>query len=290
MIHICNLSFSYGKKEVLKETSIQFKKGNIYGLLGPNGAGKTTLMKLMCGMIKGKTGSVEINSEAPSKRTAQVLSSIFYLPEHPVATIDKIKTFAKEYGWFYPTFNYEEFEQLIKEFRIDIDAKFSTLSTGESKKAFIAFALALNTPYLLLDEPTNGLDPLIQKEVYQILKERNREGATVFLSSHNLSEISRYCAETAIIREGRILLQGKVSDLAYTGVKRIVLRNAQNLPPLENARALHSESGTTTFLYSGDVKELVSYLTTVSFDDITIRDPELDEIFLHYYEKGGATV
>ena len=216
MIHICNLSFSYGKKEVLKETSIQFKKGNIYGLLGPNGAGKTTLMKLMCGMIKGKTGSVEINSEAPSKRTAQVLSSIFYLPEHPVATIDRIKRFAKEYGWFYPTFNYSEFEQLIKEFRIDIDAKFSALSTGESKKAFIAFALALNTPYLLLDEPTNGLDITSKGEFRQIISRYMSEDRCIIIATHQIKEVAKLLDHIVILKDKNIAIDNSIEELQRT--------------------------------------------------------------------------
>ena len=263
MIHICNLSFSYGKKEVLKETSIQFKKGNIYGILGPNGAGKTTLMKLMCGMIKGETGSVEINSEAPSKRTAQVLSSIFYLPEHPVATIDKIKTFAKEYGWFYPTFNYEEFEQLIKEFRIDIDAKFSALSTGESKKAFIAFALALNTPYLLLDEPTNGLDITSKGEFRQIISRYMNDERCIIIATHQVKEIANLLDHIIIIKEKKKAIDSSIEELQHS----YTFGSSQQLP----ADAIYSEPSINGFSYISpgkgeesniDIEMLFNYINT----------------------------
>ena len=216
MIHICNLSFSYGKKEVLKNTSTKFEKGKIYGLLGPNGAGKTTLMKLMNGFIKGKKGSIEINDTPPSKRTPQTLSSIFYLPEHPVATIDKIKTFAKEYGWFYPTFDYNEFEQLIKEFRIDIDAKFSALSTGESKKAFIAFALALNTPYLLLDEPTNGLDITSKGEFRQIISRYMSEDRCIIIATHQIKEVAKLLDHIVILKDKNIAIDNSIEELQRT--------------------------------------------------------------------------
>ena len=213
MIHIHDLNFSYGKKEIFKNTSTQFGKGYIYGLLGPNGAGKTTLMKLMCGMAKGKAGSVAINNENPSKRTPQVLSSIYYLPEHPVATIDKIKTFAREFGWFYPTFNYAEFEQLIKEMRIDIEAKFSTLSTGESKKAFIAFALALNTPYLLLDEPTNGLDITSKGEFRQIISRYMNDERCIIIATHQIKEIAKLLDHIVILKEKSIAVDSSIEEL-----------------------------------------------------------------------------
>lgn len=213
MIQVRNLNFSYGKKEVLKEAGTQLDKGKIYGLLGPNGAGKTTLLKLICGIQMSKAGCIEIDGRNPSKRTPETLSSLFYLPEHPQAAINKISTFVREYGQFYPTFNYEEFEQLMNEMRLDINAKFSNLSTGESKKAFIAFALALNTPYLLLDEPTNGLDVTSKGEFRQIISRYMNDERCIIIATHQIREISTLLDHIVILKERSIATDASIADL-----------------------------------------------------------------------------
>lgn len=213
MIQIHNLTFAYGKKEVLKETSTQYEKGKIYGLLGPNGAGKTTMMKLICGIERSKEGEITVDGANPAKRTPATLGSIFYLPEHPQATINKISTFVREYGQFYPTFNYEEFEQLMKEFRLDIDAKFDNLSTGESKKAFIAFALALNTPYLLLDEPTNGLDVTSKNEFRQIISRYINNDRCIIIATHQIKEVATLLDHIVILKEKDIAIDKSLACL-----------------------------------------------------------------------------
>ena len=138
---------------------------------------------------------------------------------------------------------------------------------------------------VILDEPTSGLDPLMQREFYTILQERNAEGATVFLSSHVLSEVSRYCKNAAIIREGRLLVSDSVANLGHTGVKRISLRGVKNMPEIKDIRDMKTENDTISFLYGGRTDELVKTLSAASFEDINITDPDLDEVFMHYYVK-----
>ena len=240
MIHIENLSFSY-KKEVLSNISTQFEKGKIYGLLGPNGAGKTTLMKLMCGIMRSKKGGIAIDNESPAKRTPQLLSSIYYLPEHPIATIDKIKTFAKEYGWFYSTFSYEDFEKLITDMRIDINAKFSELSTGESKKAFIAFALALNTPYLLLDEPTNGLDITSKGEFRQIISRYMNDERCIIIATHQIKEVAYLLDHIVILKDKKTAIDQSIDELQ----RSYICGSAQQQP----TDALYSEPSINGYKY-----------------------------------------
>ena len=140
----------------------------------------------------------------------------------------------------------------------------------------------------ILDEPTSGLDPLMQREFYNILKERTEEGATAFLSSHILSEIQRYCNRAAIIREGRILTSDYVERLGYTGAKRVVLKGLKGDFDIENAKDLTESGDSVSFLYGGRPDELLKLLCDRSFEDITIADPDLDEIFMHYYAKEEA--
>ena len=212
MIHFQNLSFSYSQK-VLNEVYTKFEKGHIYGLLGPNGAGKTTLLKLACGILGAKKGTVTLEGSNTSLRKPETLSKIFFLPEHPVATIDKINTFASEYGSFYPTFDYAQFKELMKVMRLDINSKFSTLSTGESKKAFIAFALALNTPYLLLDEPTNGLDITSKGEFRQIISRYMNDERCIIIATHQIKEIAKLLDHIVILKEKSIAVDSSIEEL-----------------------------------------------------------------------------
>ena len=126
----------------------------------------------------------------------------------------------------------------------------------------------------------------MQRELYTVLKERNEKGATVFLSSHVLSEIARYCKTAAVIREGRILVCDSVDKLGHTGVKRVSLRGLRESINIEGIKDVRSENESVSFLYDGNVKMLLDALAKIDIADLNISDPELDEIFMHYYEKG----
>ncbi len=241
MIQIKNLDFSYGSKEVLKGINTQFVEGRIYGLLGPNGAGKTTLMKLICGILRSKRGNVETGGNNPAKRSPETLQSLFYLPEHPQATINKISTFVREYGQFYPTFKYEEFEQLMNELRLDCNTKFDKLSTGECKKVFIAFALALNTPYLLLDEPTNGLDVTSKNEFRQIISRYMNNERCIIIATHQIREVSTLLDHIVILKEKNIATDASIVDLQ----QQYRCGTAKELP----ADTLYSEEGINGYNY-----------------------------------------
>lgn len=142
----------------------------------------------------------------------------------------------------------------------------------------------------MLDEPTSGLDPLMQKEFFDLLRERNKAGATVFLSSHVLSEIERNCTRAAIIRDGRIIACGSVDDLAKTSAKRITVHGLVNLEHMDGVRDRRDTEDSVSFLYSGDMNSLLSVLSAGQVRDLTITEPDLEEVFLHYYEKDGETI
>ena len=125
----------------------------------------------------------------------------------------------------------------------------------------------------------------MQNEFYELLTERNQEGATVFLSSHVLSEISRYCKHAAVIRDGKILASDSVEKLGHTGVKRVTLQSAERVPEIPDAKYITVENGSVSFLYSGSPKQLLTSLADLSFEDFTVTDPDLEEVFMHYYVK-----
>lgn len=176
---------------------------------------------------------------------------------------------------------------LCERLQLDPARKVDELSFGNRKKVGIVCALQHRPSLLLLDEPTSGLDPLMQKEFFDILRERNRAGATIFLSSHVLSEVQRNCDRAAIIRDGRIIACDSVEVLAKTSAKRVSVHGVVDLAPLPGVRDLMAENGVLSFLYSGDMNSLLRTLSSGQIDDLAVTEPDLEEIFLHYYEKDG---
>ena len=163
----------------------------------------------------------------------------------------------------------------------------SDLSFGNRKKVGIVCALQHNPELLVLDEPTGGLDPLMQHEFFSILQERNQEGVTVFLSSHVLSEIQRYCSKAAIIREGKIIACDSVDRLVKTGARRVTFRGNLQPDALPDIRDWTESDGIVSFLYNGETNKLIRTLSGLDVHELTVTEPDLEEIVLHFYEKGG---
>ena len=161
------------------------------------------------------------------------------------------------------------------------------LSFGNRKKVSIVCALQHNPAVCILDEPTSGLDPLMQREFFSILKERHEQGTTIFLSSHILSEIQRNCTRAAIIREGRIIACDSVEVLGRTNAKRIHIQGDLDLSSLSGIKDLKRSEHGMSFLFGGDINELIRALSGQDIHDLSIAEPDLEEIFMHYYVDGG---
>ena len=174
--------------------------------------------------------------------------------------------------------------RLCERLQLDMSQKTDTLSLGNRKKVAIVCALQHMPRLLILDEPTSGLDPLIQREFFAILRERNQAGATVFFSSHVLSEISRNCTHAAVIRDGRIVT---ADALSHSAAKRVTVQGSVDLTALSGVMSVTGQEGTVSFLYSGGKKELLHVLAAGEVSDLTISEPDLEEIFMQYYEKEG---
>ena len=174
---------------------------------------------------------------------------------------------------------------LCERLELDPSRKAEELSFGNRKKLAIICALQSKPELLILDEPTGGLDPLMQHAFFEILKERNEEGATIFMSSHILSEIERHCRRAAVIREGELIAQGSVEDLAKTSAKRVVIQGEADLEGLEGIRDLRTMDRSVSFLFNGEIGRLLDRLARGQIRDVSISEPDLEEIFLHYYRK-----
>ena len=293
IIEIEHLSKRFGAVEAVQDLSFHVKEGELFAFLGVNGAGKSTTINILCGQLAKdagtvRIGGVDLDTDADTiKRSLGVVFQNSVL-DQAMTVQDNLESRAALYGITGSAFKTRlaelaallDFEDLRKR-------PVGKLSGGQRRRIDIARALLHAPKLLILDEPTTGLDPLMQREFFDILQERNRAGATIFLSSHILSEIQRHCTRAAIIREGRIIACDSVEALSRTSAKRISLRGSADLSGLDGVRDLQSSADGASFLYSGDIRALLSALARSSIQDLSVSDPDLEEIFLHYYENGG---
>ena len=290
-IQLSNLTKYYGKSRGILNLNLDVKEGEFFGFIGPNGAGKSTTIRTLLGLITPSSGQAKIFDETIRRRNPQIRSHIGYLPSEAVFYRRmNVKDLLKLSADLHYKDCSAEREILCRRLQLDVNRKVDELSFGNRKKVAIVSALQHQPKLLILDEPTSGLDPLMQREFFHIIRERNEQGATVFLSSHVLSEIQRNCTRAAIIREGRIIACDRVEALSKTNAKRISVQGQVSLDSLEEIRDLKENDGIFSFLYGGDIHRLLETLSAGTITDLSISDPDLDEIFLHYYENGGEQV
>ncbi|MBO4217052.1 MAG: ABC transporter ATP-binding protein [Clostridia bacterium] len=283
-----NLTKYYGKARGIIDVGLSIEAGECFGFIGPNGAGKSTTIRTLLGLISATSGSAYIFGKDIVKEKREILQNVGYLPsEATFYSGMKVKDILKLSADLRGTDCSAEANKLCERLRLDTGANVDELSFGNRKKVAIVCAFQSKPDLLILDEPTGGLDPLMQHEFFEIIRERNRKGATVFLSSHILSEVQRNCTRAAVIREGRIIACDSVEMLAKSNAKRVSVSGGIVLDGLEGVRDVKTADGRTSFLYSGDINLLVRRLSGVEIADLTITEPDLDEVFMHYYEKEG---
>lgn len=279
----------YGKTRGIEGLDLSVEEGEFFGFIGPNGAGKSTTIRTLLGLITPNRGEAKIFGKDIRTEKTAILRETGYLPSEAL---------------FYPGMKVKEVlrlsadlrnkdcsaaaEMLCERLKLDPSRKVEELSFGNRKKVGIICALQSEPRLLILDEPTGGLDPLIQHEFFEILRERNRKGATVFLSSHVLSEIRRYCGRAAVLRDGSLIACDSVEALSRTNARRVSLRGDAVLEGLEGIRDLKRSGDGVSFLYGGDLGALLGRLAEGKISDLSVTEPELEEIFLHYYQKEEA--
>lgn len=289
-IKITNLTKSYGKARGIQNLSLTVKQGEFFGFIGPNGAGKSTTIRTLLGLIHKTSGNAEILGMDIQKDNQKILSKIGYLPSESAFYAGmRVRDVLKLSADLRKIDCKDEAEKLCERLQLDTSRKVEELSFGNRKKVAIVCALQHNPELLILDEPTSGLDPLMQREFFDILRERNEAGTTIFLSSHILSEIQRNCSRAAIIREGSIIACDSVEALTKTKAKRVTVHGDVDLSELNDMRDLQTNEHGTSFLYGGDIDTLIHTLSAGHLDDLSIAEPDLEEIFLHYYTDGGET-
>lgn len=288
IIEVSKLTKYYGKARGIVDVSFNVEEGEIFGFIGPNGAGKSTTIRLLLSLIHPTSGSAKIFGQDVTTHGPQIRRSIGYLPSEVyyyegMKVIDLLKYSA---SFFAGDFT-KRIQQLSETMELDLSRRINDLSYGNKKKVGIVQGLLHSPKLLFLDEPTSGLDPLMQRKFFNLIREENARGVTVFFSSHILGEVQRLCTRVGIIRDGGIAEISDIRTLQQNNYKKVRV-TAQDLKPesftLPGVTNVLSENNTVSFFFKGDINTVLGKIGALNVVDITIEEPTLEEIFMHYYE------
>lgn len=289
VIEIKNLTKNYGKARGIIDVSLNVEEGEILGFIGPNGAGKSTTIRTLLGLIRPTSGSAKIFGKS-CITNPEVLEEVGYLPSEifyydNMKVIDLLKYSAS----FYKKDCTKRINELAEIMDLDLKKRIDDLSFGNKKKVGIVQCLLHEPKLIILDEPTSGLDPLMQQRFFELITQENKKGTTVFLSSHILSEVQKMCERVAFIKEGRIIKIEKMSTLQENNFKRIKVE-VKSSPDetffnMEGINKFEKSGKTMSFLFSGDINKVIRKLAQLEISNLSIEEPDLEEIFMHYYAK-----
>jgi ABC-2 type transport system ATP-binding protein len=281
---------SYGRVQALKGVDLEVNCGEIFGFLGPNGAGKTTTIRCMLDMIRPQGGTIRVLGMDPQKDPVAVRARIGYLPgelnlEGNVRVLNVLQYFGRLRG---NNLDWDYVRSLAKRIDLDVTRSIKNLSKGNKQKVGVVQALMHKPDLLILDEPTAGLDPLIQQEIYLLLNEAKERGATVFFSSHIITEVEAIADRVAIIREGVIVEEAQPDQLVSMGMRRMRVRFIEPVnSPLKDIAGVSIVSqdwdDTVTYQVEGHLDGFIKALAAYPVSDIEVERPSLEEIFLAYY-------
>ena len=289
------LTKSYGKSRGINDLMLTVEEGDFFGFIGPNGAGKSTTIRTLLGLIKPTGGSAKVLGFDILTEKDKILKEVGYLPsEINFYSGMKVKDVIKYSADLRKAKCKDKAFELAERLGLDMSRKVDELSLGNRKKVGIVCAVQHSPKLLILDEPTSGLDPLMQREFFNILTEENERGATIFFSSHILSEVQNYCRTAAFIKDGKIIMSDTVDKIEETGAKKVsVIGGKSGLESILKGNdikkyisdlKIDEEKGSADFLYNGKMPVLLDMLRSVEPKDLTITEPSLEEIFMNYYE------
>ena len=287
-IEISNLTKYYGKARGIIDVSLNVEQGEIFGFIGPNGAGKSTTIRLLLSLIYPTKGSAKIFGKDTLKHGPEIRQEIGYLPGE-VFYYDKMKVIdlLKYSASFYKKDCTKRIHELAEIMELDLKRRIDDLSYGNKKKVGIVQGLLHQPKLLLLDEPTSGLDPMMQQNFFNLVREENKKGVTIFFSSHILAEVQRMCTRVAIIREGEIVETQDIKTLQEDNYKKIRVK-ASDLDEkqfaVDGVTNLVRDNDAVNFFYNGDINVIMRIISARPIADLTIEEPTLEEIFMHYYE------
>ena len=289
IIETTKLTKYYGKSRGIIDVDIDVEEGEIYGFIGPNGAGKSTTIRVLLSLIYASSGNATIFGKDVVKFGPEIKKEIGYLPGE-VFYYDnmRVRDLLNYSASFYKKDCTKRINELAEIMNLELGKKIDDLSYGNKKKVGIVLGLLHEPKLIILDEPTDGLDPLMQQKFFNLLRDENKKGATVFLSSHILSEVQRLCDRVAIIKEGKIIQVEKMSDLQKSNYSKIKVETDKAIPAgyfdMEGVSGLKTENHSTSFMFKGDVNTITKKIAALDLYGLLIEEPDLEDVFLHYYK------
>ena len=289
VIEITHLSKFYGKQRGIEDITFSVGEREIFGFIGPNGAGKSTTIRTLLALFEPTGGSAKIFGKDCMKDADVIARDIGYVPSEVAyydnMTVKELLTYTAE---LYRKDCREKTDNLCERLGLDQNRKIADLSFGNKKKTGIVSALLHSPKLIMLDEPTAGLDPLVQQTFFTILSEENHRGATIFFSSHILSEVQKFCKRVAIIKDGKLVGVHEIKELRENGFKKVSITTKNEIAvdyfKAENVAQLVTDGMVVNFMYRGDVNLLFKKIASLDIEDAFIEEPTLEEIFLHYYK------
>lgn len=289
VIEIKNLTKNYVKARGVVDVNLNVEEGEIFGFIGPNGAGKSTTIRTLLGLIYPTSGTATIFGKSCTMYP-EVRKELGYLPSE-VFYYDNMKVMdlLKYSASFYKKDCSKRILELAEIMDLDLKKKIDDLSFGNKKKVGIVQGLLHEPRLIILDEPTSGLDPLMQQKFFDLIAMENKKGATVFFSSHILSEVQKMCSRVAFIKDGSIIKTEKMSTLQENSYKRFMLEGKSGIDKDKfNVNGVSSfviKDNTASFIFKGNLNSIMKTISEIELRNISIEEPDLEEIFMHYYAK-----
>lgn len=289
-IQLIDVTKFYGANKALDKLSLRVNQGEIYGFIGPNGAGKSTAIRLLLNFIKLQSGSISVLGLSPQKDDIAIKRQTGYVSAETFMYTDmRVHELFRFTESFHRISALEKIKKLTEALEIDANKKFEELSFGNRKKVAIACAMLHSPKLIILDEPSNGLDPVIRTNLYNLLKEEQQQGATIFFSSHVLTEVQKVCTRIGLIKNGRMIKETAAAEFTNIGYRKVSLETTSdlNIAALKGVTDLQQENQTYRFMYSGKADDLIKLLSTVSVSSVHIEEPELERVFMHYFNHNN---
>src|SRR5437773_5350879 len=292
-IRTSRLTKDYGRGRGLFDLDLQIPEQEVFGYLGPNGSGKTTTIRLLMGMIRATGGSAHIFGLDSTRDSVEVKRRVGYLPgDVPQFGSLRGAEVVAYLGGMRGGVDRATVRKLAERFDLDLSRRFREYSSGNKQKLAIVVAFMHRPDLLILDEPTSGLDPLNQQEFYALLRETRDDGATVFLSSHILSEVEHVCDRVGIIRDGRLVRVAQLDELRHIRVHRVEIEFApgtdipeSEIRAAEGVQDMAVDGNRVTCSVHGSFAALLHAIRDASVTDLVSTEPSLEEIFLSYFSE-----
>ncbi len=292
-IQIDALTYRYGPRRGIENVSLSVSEGTLFGFLGPNGAGKTTTIRVLLGFLRSSEGRASIFGKDCWRDTRLIKQDVGYVPGDLrlwpwLDGRSALRLFGSVRGRDLMPGG----KRLSEMFELDLTVKVRRMSKGMRQKLGLILAMAHEPRLLILDEPSSGLDPLMQDRLLDYLRGTAREGRTVFFSSHTLSEVERLCDRLAIVRAGRIVFDGVLSELQRQAGHMVTIRWKPGVTPpaygLATLRVVESAPQAWSAHFGGDIADLLAWLAGKPIEDVSIARPDLETLFKQYYETQAA--